>query len=98
MELAYYYELESVPAMKRLLEEEFFKRIGPTVREAKAMGFDKPGFYMYIKARDDLAEEAQGLLKESPAEPLSGAEAEDVMKSFRDEAESAEAGMGALFG
>ncbi|MBN1324089.1 MAG: hypothetical protein JW986_08885 [Methanotrichaceae archaeon] len=98
MELAYYYDLDSGPIMKRLLEEEFFKRIGPTVREAQAMGFDKPGFYMYIKARDDLAEEAQNLLKDSPAKPLLEAEAEDVMKAFRDEAESAEAGMGALFG
>ncbi|MDM7912541.1 MAG: hypothetical protein QUS09_05530 [Methanotrichaceae archaeon] len=98
MELVYSYGTESEKAMNKLLDEEFFKRLGPTVRECKAMGLEKGGFCMYIKARDDLAEEAKKLLADSPAKPLAGDEGEKLLKAFRDEAESAEAGMGALFG
>jgi hypothetical protein len=98
MELVYSYGTESEKAMNKLLDEEFFKRLGPTVRECKAMGLEKDGFCMYIKARDDLAEEAKKLLADSPAKPLAGEEGEKLLKAFRDEAEAAEAGMGALFG
>jgi hypothetical protein len=98
MELAYYYEMEGSPSMKRLLDEDFFKRLGPTVREGQAMGFDKPGFYVYIKARDDLALEAKKRLAESPAKILEGDEADKIMRAFREESEAAEAGMGSLFG
>ena len=98
MELVYIYGLEGEKAMMKLLDEEFFKRLGPTVRECKAMGLDKDGFCIYIKARDDLAEEARKLLSPSLAKELKGDEGERLMQAFRDEAESAEAGMGTLFG
>ncbi|HSD56682.1 MAG TPA: hypothetical protein VLB04_00765 [Methanotrichaceae archaeon] len=98
MELVYSYGMENEKAMNKLLDEEFFKRLGPTVRECKAMGLEKDGFCMYIKARDDLVEEARKLLADSPAKPLAGEEGEKLLKAFRDEAEAAEAGMGALFG
>jgi hypothetical protein len=98
MELVYFYGVESEKAMKKLLDEEFFKRLGPTVRDCKAMGFEKDGFCMYIKAKDELVEESKKLLAESPAKLLAGEEAEKLLQAFRDEAESAEAGMGALFG
>ena len=98
MELVYTYGMESEKEMKKLLEEEFFKRLGPTVRECRHMGLDKEGYCMYIKARDELAEETKKLLTESPAKPLEGEEGEKLMQSFREEAEAAEAGMGAMFG
>jgi hypothetical protein len=98
MELAYFYGMENEKAMKKLLDEEFFKRLGPTVRDCKAMGLDKDGFCIYIKAKDELVEEAKKLLADSPAKLLAGEEADQLLKAFRDEAESAEAGMGALFG
>lgn len=98
MELVYSYGMESEKAMNKLLDEEFFKRLGPTVRECKAMGLEKDGFCMYIKARDELAEDAKKLLADSPAKPLAGEEGEKLLKAFRDEAEAAEAGMGVLFG
>jgi hypothetical protein len=98
MELVYAYGTESDKQMKKMMDEEFFKRIGPTIRECKHMGLEKDGFCMYIKARDDLAEEAKKLLADSPAKELKGEEGEKLLKAFRDEAEAAEAGMGAIFG
>jgi GT2 family glycosyltransferase len=49
MELIYAYGTESDKDMKKLMDEEFFKRLGPTVRECKHMGLEKEGFCMYIK-------------------------------------------------
>ena len=98
MELVYFFGMDSEKSMLKLLDEDFWKRLGPTVREAKAMGLDKSGFCIYIKARDDLAIEAKRQLAESPATLLEGEDADLVLKAFKDEAEAAEAGMGALFG
>jgi len=98
MELVFTYEMDSDKAMKKMLDEEFWKRLGPTVRDCKAMGRDEPGMCIYIKARDDLAEEARKLLASSPAKELKGEEGERLLLAFREEAEAAEAGMGAIFG
>jgi hypothetical protein len=98
MEIVYTYGMDSDKAMKKMLDEDFWKRLGPTVREGKAMGLDKEGICIYIKARDELAQEARKLLAESPAKELKGEEGERMLKAFRDEAEAAEAGMGAIFG
>ena len=98
MELVYTYEMDSDKNMKKMLDEEFWKRLGPTIRECKAMGLDKNGICLYIKAKDDLALEAKKLLDETPAKELKGEEGEKMLKAFQDEAEAAEAGMGAMFG
>jgi hypothetical protein len=62
------------------------------------MGLDKEGMCLYIKAKDELAAQAQKLLADTAAKELKGEEAEVLLKAFRDEAEAAEAGMGAMFG
>lgn len=98
MESVYIYPMESSKEMLKMLEEEFWKRLGPTVRECKAMGLDKDGMCIYIKAKDELALEAQKLLAETAAKELKGGEGEQLLRAFRDEAEAAEAGMGAMFG
>jgi hypothetical protein len=98
MELVYTYAMESSNDMQKMLDEEFWKRLGPTVRECKAMGLEKEGMCLYIKARDELALEAQKLLADTAAKELKGEEGEALLKAFRDEAEAAEAGMGAMFG
>jgi hypothetical protein len=53
---------------------------------------------LYIKAKDELVQEAQKLLADTAAKVLLGEEGEALLKAFRDEAEAAEAGMGAMFG
>jgi hypothetical protein len=98
MELVYTYAMDSSKDMNKMLDEEFWKRLGPTVRECKAMGLEKEGMCLYIKAKDELAAEAQKLLGDTAAKELKGEEAEVLLKAFRDEAEAAEAGMGAMFG
>ena len=98
MELVYTYAMESSNEMQKIMDEEFWKRLGPTVRECKAMGLEKDGMCLYIKARDELVQEAQKLLADTPAKVLLGEEGEMLLKAFRDEAEAAEAGMGAMFG
>ncbi len=98
MELVYTYAMESSKDMNKVLDEEFWKRLGPTVRECKAMGLEKEGMCLYIKAKDELAQEAGKLLADTAAKELKGEEAEVLLKAFRDEAEAAEAGMGAMFG
>jgi hypothetical protein len=98
MELVYTYAMDSSKDMQKMMDEEFWKRLGPTVRECKAMGLAKEGMCLYIKAKDELAGEARKLLSETAAKELKGEEAEMLLKAFRDEAEAAEAGMGAMFG
>jgi len=98
MELVYTYAMESSKDMNKMLDEEFWKRLGPTVRECKAMGLEREGMCLYIKAKDELVQEAQKLLADTAAKVLLGEEAEVLLKAFRDEAEAAEAGMGAMFG
>jgi hypothetical protein len=98
MELVYTYAMDSSKAIAKMLDEEFWKRLGPTVRECKTMGLDKDGMCIYIKAKDELAQEAQKLLADTAAKELKGEDAELLLKAFRDEAEAAEAGMGAMFG
>ena len=98
MELVYTYAMESSNDMQKMMDEEFWKRLGPTVRDCKAMGLEKDGMCLYIKARDELVLEAQKLLADTPAKVLLGEEGEMLLKAFRDEAEAAEAGMGAMFG
>jgi hypothetical protein len=98
MELVYTYPMESSKDMLKMLDLEFWKRLGPTVRECKAMGLDKAGMCLYIKAKDELAAEAQKLLEGTEAKELKGEEGQMLLKAFRDEAEAAEAGMGAMFG
>lgn len=96
--MVYTYAMEDEKTMKKLLDEEFFKRLGPTVRDCKTMGFDKAGSCIYIKAKEETALEAKKILADSPAKELKGEEGEKLIKAFKDEAEAAEAGMGAIFG
>ncbi|MDD1749276.1 MAG: hypothetical protein LUO89_05305 [Methanothrix sp.] len=98
MELVYTYSMESSKDMQKMMDEEFWKRLGPTVRECKAMGLEKEGMCLYIKAKDELAEEARKLLADTAAKEQKGEDGEMLLKAFRDEAEAAEAGMGAMFG
>lgn len=98
MELVYFYDFEGHKVMTKMMDEDFFKRLGPTVRDCKSMGFDKEGYFIYIKARGDLAEEAKKMFLESSVELLIGDEADHVARAFREESEAAEAGMGTLFG
>ena len=98
MELVCTYPMENSKDMLKTMDGEFWKRLGPTLRECKAMGLDKDGMCIYIKARDGLAEEARKLLADTAAKELEGEVERSCSRAFRDEAEAAEVGMGAMFG
>jgi hypothetical protein len=98
VEMVYFYSTEDEKAMKKVLDDDLFDEIVPTIVECKFMGVDKDGFCMYIKVRDELALKAKKMLSESAAKELTGEEGVAVIKAFREQAEAAEAGMGALFG
>jgi hypothetical protein len=98
MEMVYFYSTENEKAMNKVLDDDLFDEIVPTISECKFMGIDKDGFCMYIKVRDELALKAKEMLRESPAKELTGDEGMTVIKAFREQAEAAEAGMGSLFG
>ncbi len=102
MEAVYYYEDKEKKAVDKLLEDEFFKRLGPSVREAAIMGTGKKtGYYIYVKADNpDKMTQAVKLIEESkiPIAKVTGDEEKHILDYVHNEEEEAAAGMGAIFG
>jgi hypothetical protein len=102
MEVVYFYEDKDNKAVDTLLQEEFFKRLGPGVRDASMMGAGrKAGYYLYIKAENpEKMKEALRLIEESkiPLLKLSGEEEVKVIEAIHKEEDEAASGMGAIFG
>lgn len=102
MEAAYYYDSKIKADVEKLLEDEFFKRLGPVDREAKLLGTKRDsGFYLYVKAAAaEKFEEAVKKIAESklPLEKLSGEEEKQVFDAIHREEDEAAEGMGAIFG
>lgn len=102
MEAAFYYETKDKAEVEKLLEEEFFKRLGPTDRDAKLLGAKREsGFYLHVKASsEDKFKEAIKLIEESkiPFVKLSGDEEKMVFDAIKQEEDEAASGMGAIFG
>jgi uncharacterized membrane protein len=102
MEVVYFYEEKEKKPVDKLLSEEFFKRLGPGVREARLMGTQrKSGYYLYVKAENpEKMKEALRLIEESkiPLTKLSGEEEKQVLDAIHKEEEEAASGMGAIFG
>lgn len=102
MEAVYYYESKDKAEVEKLMETEFFKRLGPLDREAKLLGTKREsGNYFYVKAESaDKFKEAVHLIAESkiPFEKLSGDEEKQVCDAIHKEEEEAAEGMGAIFG
>jgi hypothetical protein len=102
MEVVYFYEEKEKKPVDKLLAEEFFKRLGPGVREASLMGAGrKTGYYLYVRAENpEKMKEALRLIEESkiPLTKLSGEEEKKVLDAIHKEDEEAASGMGAIFG
>ena len=101
MESVYFYEDKVSKDVKKILESEeddFFKRIGFTVRECQLLGSERKGYFLYLKANSEELDRAEkkfeglGLLK------LMGEEKKIVTKAFIAEEENAASGMGMMFG
>ncbi|MBU4077687.1 MAG: hypothetical protein KKI06_13465 [Euryarchaeota archaeon] len=101
MENVYYYEDKVSKDFKNILESEeddFFKRIGFTVRECTLLGSDRKGYFLYLKANSEELDRAEKKLDGMGLQKLTGEELKQITKAFLDEEENAASGMGMIFG
>ncbi|MEM4295324.1 MAG: hypothetical protein QXI89_00300 [Candidatus Anstonellales archaeon] len=78
-------------------EEQSFSRVGYKIREAKSIGLNADGYFLYIKASDDFIKFARDKLKE-----VLGSIDKDMLEKAKQEIEKEEqdaiSGFGSLFG
>src|SRR5271157_4736540 len=102
MEVVYFYDEKEKQAVDTLLQEEFFKRLGPSAHDARLTGTKrKTGYYLYVRAESpDKMKEALRLIEESkiPLTKLTGDEEKEIIDAIHKEEEEAASGMGAIFG
>ena len=102
MEVVYFYDQKFKQDVDTLLEDEFFKRLGASVRDAKLLGTGpKEGFYLYIKAENpEKMKTAESKIVESKITltKLSGDDEKKVIDAIHEEEDAAASGMGAIFG
>lgn len=98
MESVYYYEDKVNKDVSKVLEDDFFKRIGFTVRECTLLGSDRKGYFLYIKANSEDIDRAEKKFEGVGLEKLSGEEKKIVTAAFIAEEENAASGMGMIFG
>lgn len=98
MESVYFYEDKVSKDMATALEDDFFKRIGYTVRECKLLGSERKGYFLYIKANSEETDRAEEKFEGIGVEKLTGEEKKIVTAAFIAEEENAASGMGMMFG
>lgn len=101
MENVYSYDDKVSKDVKKILESEdddFFKRIGFTVRECKLLGSERKGYFLYLKANSEDLDRAEKKLDGMGLEKLSGEEKKIVTAAFVSEEDNAASGMGMIFG
>lgn len=102
MEAAYYYESKYKKDVDKLMEEDFFKRLGPIERDASLLGTKRDsGFYLYIKSESsETFEQAKSKVEGSgiPFVKLAGEGEQAIFDAIKQEEDEAASGMGAIFG
>jgi len=98
MESVYYYEDAKNKDVLSLLDDDFFKRIGYTVRECKLMGSQRKGSFLYIKGSLEDIDRAENMFAGLKLLKLAGEENKIITAAFVAEEESAASGMGMIFG
>ncbi len=99
MESVYFYEDKVSKDVAKVLEDDFFKRIGYTVRECcKLLGSERKGYFLYIKANSEDIDRAEEKFEGVGLEKLTGEEKKLVTAAFVAEEENAASGMGMIFG
>ncbi len=102
MQRLYECELTKQKDLKKILEadpyaQDSFARIGYKLREGASLGEDKAKVYLYLSASDEFVKKADGLLKDV-AKPIAGDAASRIIGKIVAEEESAESGLGSIFG
>ncbi|MCX9083775.1 MAG: hypothetical protein OIN87_03130 [Candidatus Methanoperedens sp.] len=98
MESVYYYEDTKNKDVLAILEDDFFKRTGYTVRECKLMGSQRKGSFLYIKGSPEDIDRAEKMMAGLKLLKLEGEENTKITAAFVAEEESAASGMGMIFG
>jgi hypothetical protein len=102
MENVYFYEDKVSKDVKEILESEeddFFRRLGFTVRECcKLLGSERKGYFLYLKANSENLDRAEKKLVGLGLEKLIGEEKKLVTAAFIAEEDNAASGMGMMFG
>lgn len=99
MEAIYFFSYDVKKTFMKTLEDDFFKRLGYTLRECKSLGSERQGFFVCINTSAEMLAKIDELLEASgPVEKLSGKELEEITAKIKAEEEAAETGIGAIFG
>ena len=98
MESVYFYEDDVSKDVLIILEDDFFKRLGYTVRECSLLGSKRKGFFLYIKGNSEDIDRAENKFEEAGLKKLIGEEMKIVTAAFIAEEENAASGMGMIFG
>jgi GR25 family glycosyltransferase involved in LPS biosynthesis len=101
MEEIFYVPEERYLKMKEILEEnpydeKSFARIGYKIREAKSLGIEKNGYFLYIKADKDFLEMAKEKLKDV-TEDCEEEILKMAKKAIEEEENNAISGFGLIF-
>ena len=88
--------------LKKILEEDpyaedSFARAGYKLKDGASLEEDKEKTYLYISASEDFLKKADEKLKDV-AKPVKGEKAEKILEKIKKEEESAESGLGSIFG
>ena len=75
-----------------------FARAGYSLRDGKSLGFKEGCNYLYIKADEDFFKRNEPKILKEGVKKLEGEELENVKQAVEKEADSAAAGVGAIFG
>ena len=102
MERIYECESGKKAELNQILEadpyaEDSFARVGYKMRDGATLEEKKDMIYLYISASEDFIKKADEKLKEV-AKPLEGDDAKRIIDKIRKEEESAESGLGSMFG
>ncbi|MFZ3169600.1 Uncharacterised protein [uncultured archaeon] len=98
MESVYFYEEDVSKDISKILEDDFFKRLGYTVRECSLLGSQRKGYFLYIKANSEDIDRAEKKFEGIGLKKLIGEELKIVTAAFIAEEENAASGMGMIFG
>ncbi len=98
MESLYFYEDDVSQDISKILEDDFFKRIGFTIRECNLLGSERKGYFLYIKANSEDIDRAEEKFVGVGLKKLIGEEKKEVTAAFIAEEENAASGIGMIFG
>jgi len=102
MQRVYECDLGKQKDLKTILEadpyaQDSFARAGYKLRDGTSLGEEKSKVFLFLSATDDFVKKADEKLKDL-AKPMAGKDAERVIGKIMAEEESAESGLGSIFG